>query len=114
MIFGHEKLRAYSPSIEFVALTAQIIENTPRGYSDLLDQLRRATISIPLNIAEGSGKNSDKDKKRFYAVARGSAMECSAILDVLFKLKLIDSNVLEDGRKLLDMIVGILTVICRQ
>ena len=112
--FGHEKLKAYPLSIEFIALTASIGENLPKGHSKLLDQLQRAAASVPLNIAEGSGKTSAADKRRFYSIARGSAMECSAILDVFFHLKLIDSNVLQDGRTLLNSIVAILTSICRR
>jgi four helix bundle protein len=52
-----------------------------RGEGDLKDQFRRASISIPLNIAEASGKVSPSDRGRFFAIARGSAMECAAILD---------------------------------
>ena len=44
------------------------------------DQLRRASTSIPLNLAEGTGK-FDKDARRFYAIARGSALECADIID---------------------------------
>ena len=91
-----------------------ILECVPRGHGKLLDQLERAAISVPLNIAEGSEKNSEADKKRFYAIARGSAMECVAILDVLLHLKLIDLETQEKGRGLLNTIVGILTSICRR
>src|SRR4051812_24193456 len=43
----------------------QILENMPRGHAELSDQLRRATISIPLIIAEGAGKTTDKDLSRY-------------------------------------------------
>ena len=49
----------------------------------LRDQLKRACSSIILNIAEGAGKFSKLDKKNFYTIARGSANECVAILDIL-------------------------------
>ena len=87
-MFGHERLRAYPYSIEFVALASRVIGELPRGHSSLVDQLRRASISVPLNLAEGSGKTSKNDKKRYYAIACGSAMECAAILDVLYELDL--------------------------
>ena len=113
-MFGHEKLKAYPISVEFVALTSEISQHVPRGHGKLLDQLERAAISVPLNIAEGSGKSSDADKKRFYAIARGSAMESVAILDVLLHLKLIDVETQKQGRELLNSVVGILTSICRR
>lgn len=47
------------------------------------DQLDRASTSIPLNIAEGNGKYTPKDRCRFFDIARGSAFECAAVLDVL-------------------------------
>ena len=62
----------------------------PRGNSGLSDQLRRASLSTPLNIAEGSGKPTAADRKRFCGIARGSAMECSAILDACRVLSLAD------------------------
>ena len=111
-MFGHEKLRAYPKSIEFVALTYAIVEKLPKGHGKLIDQLQRAAISVPLNIAEGSGKISESDKKRYYSIARGSAMECVAMLDVLYSLTLLDTQSRDLGRELLNEVVGILTVIC--
>ncbi len=111
-MFGHEKFTAYQKAIEFVAEVNPICENLPRGNAYLIDQLRRASISIPLNIAEGSGKCSSADKRRFYAIARGSAMECAAIIDVLGCLKLVGVVEIEKPKLLLDEIAAVLTVIC--
>jgi four helix bundle protein len=47
------------------------------------DQWLRASQSIPLNIAEGNGKSTRADRRRFFEIARGSALECAAIQDVL-------------------------------
>ena len=87
-MLSHEKLDVYQRSIEFLAAALQIAETIPRGQAALADQLRRAATSIPLNIAEGSGRSSGSaDRSRFRGIARGSAMECGAILDVIRLLK---------------------------
>jgi four helix bundle protein len=113
-MFPHEKFSPYQFSIQFIALTNQLIPTLPRGNGELVDQLRRAATSISLNIAEGTGRTSIADLKRFYSIARGSALECAAILDVLFHLKLIERENHNKGRELLKNVVAILTAICRE
>ena len=85
-----------------------LIEAIPRWYAFLIDQLKRASLSIPLNIAEGYGKRSEKDRARFYDIARGSARECGAILDALKVLHLVDNTKLTIGRRLLHRVVSML------
>jgi four helix bundle protein len=88
-MLSHERLDVYQRSIEFLAIALRIAEKLPRGQAPLVDQLRRAAMSIPLNIAEGSGRTQgSQDRARFRGIARGSAMECGAILDVA---RLLDS-----------------------
>ena len=84
-MFGHERFEAYRISIEFLKLALSLSESIPSGYAIAMvnDQLKRAALSIPLNIAEGSGKASTQDRTKYYVIARGSAMECAAICDVL-------------------------------
>ena len=81
-IFDHEKLDVYKVAIEFIAIADDVVEHLPRGRRYLADQLQRASLSVPLNIAEGAGEFSQKDKKRFYRMALRSATECAAILGV--------------------------------
>ena len=111
-MLDHEKLDVYRCSIEFVAQCSGIFQMVPKGYSSLTDQLKRASWSIPLNIAEGCGKTTANDKQRYYAIARGSAMECAAILDVLRTLNMIDSERFDKGKQLLERIVAMLTKMC--
>ena len=71
--FDHTKLDVYRVSLDFIELTEQLVSGLPRGRADLVDQLRRAATSIVLNIAEGAGEFSPKDKARFYRMAKRSA-----------------------------------------
>ena len=82
-MLDHEKLDVYRCSIDFLRIALRLAGRLPRGQGALVDQLRRAATAIPLNIAEGAGKTTDPDRARFHAIARGSAMECGALLDVL-------------------------------
>jgi len=82
-MLDYERLDVYQCALRFAALSFQMLEGMPRGHSELSDQLRRATISIPLNIAEGAGRPTERDRLRYHAIARGSAMECSAVVDLL-------------------------------
>jgi len=52
-------------------------------------QLRRSALSILLNIAEGSGRFTKLDKRRFFVMSRGSVFETAAILELLYEDKLI-------------------------
>ena len=109
---SHESLTVYQRSIEFVAwVTNLTAEKKVTGV--LLDQMKRAFISIPLNIAEGAGKHSGKDQSKFYDIARGSALECGACLDVLVAMKLATPVEVRAGKKLLGEIVAMLTALAR-
>ena len=85
--FDHEKLDVYRESIAFCGWVGEFL-GTISAKAAAKDQLDRASTSIPLNIAEGNGKFSAKDRARFFEVARGSALECAACLDVLLVRKL--------------------------
>jgi four helix bundle protein len=82
-IFDHEKLDVYLLSLEYVAEVFGIAGALSGLHRHSRDQWLRAAQSIPLNIAEGNGKRSLKDRSRFFDIARGSALECAAIQDVL-------------------------------
>ena len=81
MQLDHERLDVYDLSLEFLVLANGIIEGLPRGRSHLADQFTRASLSIVLNLAEGAGKHSKLDKRRYYVTARGSATDSAALLD---------------------------------
>ena len=112
-MLSFRKLDVYQCAIEFLALTAEAAEQIPRGNAVLLDQLRRAAASIPLNIAEAAGRTGQADAARTYAIARGSAMECAAVLDALSVLKIVDVTTKQRGDELLERVVAMLTKLCR-
>ncbi len=112
-VFDHERLDVYHAAIEFVGASSTLVDDLPSGQSCLANQLRRASISIPLNIAEGAGEYSRADKARFYRMALRSATECAAILDVCRRLALVTDDRVADGRQLLLRIVAMLTAMVR-
>jgi four helix bundle protein len=111
--FDHERLEVYRIGIDFVALTDEIVEGFPSGRAYLADQLHRAATSIVLNIAEGAGEFSKKDKARFYRMALRSATECAAIVDVGKRLQLGEEKRLASARELLLRIVSMLVRLVR-
>ena len=73
------------------------------------DQLLRASQAIPLNTAEGNGKASEADRRRFFEIARGSAPECAAIQDVLEVCDALPQERNAEAKRLLDRMVAMLT-----
>ena len=92
-----------------MAIADDVVEHLPRGRRYLADQLQRASLSVPLNIAEGAGEFSQQDKKRFYRMALRSATECAAILGFCRRLKLAEEPAISSGQDLLLRIVAMLT-----
>ncbi len=78
--------RAYRKSVDLVTEAAVWVRNLPRGYGWLADQVRRAAGSIPLNIAEGLGRPSRAERRRFFEIAIGSTHELTACLEVGHRL----------------------------
>lgn len=111
-MFGHEKFKAYQIAIRFVELSLRILDKLEKGNADLRDQLKRAAMSIPLNIAEGSGRTSIVERRRYYTIARGSAMECAAVCDILLLLRREDDTDLLNAKSMLAEIAAILSAVC--
>jgi len=105
--FNHEKLEVYRTSILFIAWLSNTIENI-NGNRNIIDQIDRASISVPLNIAEGNGKSSKKDHNRYLEIAISSALECAACLDVMLAKKIITLQKMEEGKQNLLKIVRML------
>ena len=82
-MFDFEKLTAYLKAKEFNLKIKRDILSLENIDKTIKDQLRRASLSIVLNIAESTSRFSDADKRNFYVIARGSLIECIAIFDLL-------------------------------
>lgn len=102
-----EKLDCYRLAVEFQALATRI--NPRRSQAVLRDQLDRASVSIVLNIAEGAGRRTPADKAHFFTIARGSATECAAVLELLAARALLAPQAHRRGRALLVRIAQMLT-----
>jgi len=109
--FDHEKLDIYKDAIAFCGWVGEFL-SAISAKAATKDQLDRASTSIPLNIAEGNGKFSARDRSRFFEVARGSALECAACLDVLVVRKLADEGQVmlakERLARIVQMLIGLL------
>ncbi len=107
--FNHDGLDVYRLAVEFTIAADDWVKCLPQGRGYLADQLRRAASSITLNIAEGAGEFSPGDKARFFRMARRSATECAAILDVSRGIGALEVDPWKRGRGMLIRIVSMLT-----
>ncbi|HUT22403.1 MAG TPA: four helix bundle protein [Candidatus Bipolaricaulota bacterium] len=111
-MFDFEQFPVYQKA-EFYYVKVLKILSDPKIDKNLKDQLKRASISIVLNIAEGAGKYSKNDKKNFYVVAKGSVNECVAIMRIMKIERLLDDDMfgkayddLEGIAKMLSGLIG--------
>jgi len=103
----HKDLKLYQLSLDFVAMIYSISKDFPKSeVYGLTSQLRRASVSIPSNIAEGSSRNSTKDFIRFLNIASGSLAEVEAQIEIAQRLSYIEDTTkivsdIESMRKML-------------
>jgi len=100
---------AYRLALQFRRI---VVRWLPLRRTELSDQLDRASISAPLNVAEGAGKVTPRERARHYTIARGSAFECLACLDLL-ELELSTPDTTE-ARAILLRLLNVLTALIRR
>jgi four helix bundle protein len=88
-MFNHHKLKCYVMALDAAKRVPVIVRRWPFYLSD---QFKRAMSSTVLNIAEGNGREYQKERRRFFNIATASAKECSAILDIAHSLDLISKQ----------------------
>ena len=104
-----ERMEVYGLALQLHAFAASKVPTLSRI---LKDQLERASLSVILNVAEGAGRRSRKDKARHYTYARGSATEVAACFDVLRIRKLAPASECARGRSLAVRVVQMLSKLC--
>src|SRR5262245_40187453 len=102
-----DRFDAYRLAVEFQQCLPRLLPRT--GSGELRQQLERASLSVVLNLAEGLGRCSRADKAHFYAIARGSALESEAAIDVLFARHLIGADTHRTTFAQLDRLAQMLT-----
>ena len=114
-MLSFKRLDVYRCSIQRVALSAEVVGalGKSKGNAIIADQLKRAALSVPLNIGEGAGKATPAGQTKYYVIARGSAMECGAIFDAALVLGLVEPAMATRAEELVTRIVGMLTKMCR-
>jgi four helix bundle protein len=90
---NHQKLDIYEASKQFVLECYRLTKSLPiEEKFGMITQIRRAALSVHLNIAEGSSRKSESERKRYYEIARGSVIEIDAALDIAASLQYIDGS----------------------
>ena len=107
----HERLDVYQLALTYRRSLAPL--SKIRGIAPLRDQLFRAAVSVVLNIAEGAGRNSRSDKQRHYEIAKGSATESAAALELLHCNGVLGVIAYQERRELAIRIVQMLSRLCR-
>lgn len=107
---NHKNLKAYKTARELVKSCYKITLLLPieEKYA-LAQQIRRAVMSVKLNIAEGSSRRSEAERKRYFEISRGSVIEIDAAFESAFDLAYITLEQLEDTGKLINKTFGLLT-----
>ena len=100
---NYKELNVWRQGIELVKISFALAKSLPSTERfGVVSQLTRAAVSIPANIAEGSGRNSDKDYARFLQIALGSAFELQTYFVIIKEMEWLTSNEIEGASQLLE------------
>ena len=107
---NHKSLKIYEAIRELVKEVYVVSIKLPADEKfNMVQQMRRAALSVKLNLAEGSTRKSPNERKRFYEVARGSVVEIDAVLETAVDLNYVKSDQLHSVAKLLNKCFAMLS-----
>lgn len=109
MSFMFENLEVYQKAVNFADKIIQTTAAFPKGYYYLADQLNRAALSGPTNLAEGNGRFTKADRKNFFIIARGSVQECIPLLELAYRRGLISKETHNNFREELEIIAKMIS-----
>ena len=109
LYFGHEKLIVYQEALKFIKWVEENSNHIPKSFA-AKKHLDEASTSIVLNIAEGNGRYTNKDKCRFFDISKGSILECAGCLDILKakKFELDEKSGKRILRNIYSMLIGLI------
>lgn len=106
----HKHLNVWKMSIEFLTEVYAVTEGFPSEEKfGLTSQLRRASVSIPSNIAEGAARKSEVERKRFYQIARSSLVEIDTQFEISITLNYVNQHQMNKLKRLANEIFAMLT-----
>lgn len=108
----HEKLEVWKKAVDFVVLIYEITKSFPSDEKfGLTSQIRRASVSIPANIAEGAARRTDKEFLQFVSIAQGSSSEVETELLIAYRIGYLQQTKYSELKQELDsigrMLVGL-------
>ncbi len=107
---NHKKLDAWKVSKEFVKEVYLLIKNFPDNEKFvLISQMKRASLSVPLNIAEGASRQTRLERKRFYQISRSSLVEVDTQLELAIDLNFTDLNQIKNTEQLISRLFALLS-----
>lgn len=113
MAFDHHKLQVHQRALDALETCDEIVQHLPKGRAHLRDQIERSATSVVANIAEGTGEFSPKEKARFYRMARRSAIEVAAWLEITARRREAPEAKLNEALGQLEQVVAMLVALIK-
>jgi four helix bundle protein len=105
----HKKLEVWKESIQLIKMIYSLSQNLPADEKfGLISQMKRASVSVSLNISEGAARRSDKEFLQFLTISQGSLSELDALIEVLLELGFIDIKIHEDNIRQINKVTALL------